>query len=71
MWMTDEECRTSVQGGGGEMGLGLTPFSLVALLQTLACNIGGHTRTHIRITCRTVHSTTCTLFYKTGKVLSL
>ena len=36
MWMTDQECRTSVQG------VGLTPFSLVALLQTLACNVGTH-----------------------------
>ena len=30
-----------------------------------------HTHTHTRITCRTEHSTTCTLFYKPGKVLSL
>ena len=28
------------------MGVGLTPFSLVALLQTLACNVGGHTYIH-------------------------
>ena len=27
-------------------GGGLTPFFLVALLQTLACNIGGQTETH-------------------------
>ena len=26
-------------------GVGLTPFSLVALLQTLACNVGGQTHT--------------------------
>ena len=30
----------------GGRGVDLTPFSLVALLQTLACNIGGHTHTH-------------------------
>ena len=37
MWMTDQECRTSVQ----RVGVGLTLFSLVALLQTLACDEGG------------------------------
>ena len=52
-------------------GMDLTPFSLVALLQTLACNIGGQTHTHTRITCHTEHSITCTLFYKPEKVLSL
>ena len=41
MRMTDQECRTSVQGGGS----GPNPF-LVALLQTLTCNVGGHTHTH-------------------------
>ena len=41
MLMTDKECLTSVQGGGG-----LIPISLVALLQTLACNVGGHTYSH-------------------------
>ena len=54
-------------------GVGLTPFFLVALLQTHACNVGGHTHTHThtRIACRAEHSTTCTLFYKPGKVLSV
>ena len=61
------ECRTSLQGGGG----GPNPFSLVALLQTLACNVGGQTHTPTRITCLAENSTTCTLFYKPGKVLSL
>ena len=42
MWMTDQECLASVQG----VGVGLSPFSLVALLQTLACNVGGHTYIH-------------------------
>ena len=42
MLMTDQKCCTSVQG----VGVGLTPFSLVALLQTLACNVGGQTHTH-------------------------
>ena len=46
-------------------GMGLTSFSLVALLQTLACNVGGHT--HSRLTCHAEHSSTCTLFYKPGK----
>ena len=33
--------------------MGLTPFSLVALLQTLVCNVGAHayTYTHTRLTC--------------------
>ena len=54
-------------------GVDLNPFSLVALLQTLDCNVGGqtHTYTHTRITCCAEHSTTCNLFYKPGKVLSL
>ena len=51
--------------------MGLTPFSLVALFQTLACNVSGHTHTHTKIACFAEHSTTCTLFYKPGKVLSL
>ena len=42
MTLTDQECRASLQGGGVD----LTPFSLVALLQTLACNLGGHVHTH-------------------------
>ena len=37
----DRSCHTSVQG----MGVGLTPFSLAASLQPLACNVEleGHT----------------------------
>ena len=67
--MTDQKCRTSVQGRGGWGAL--TLFYFVALLQTLACNIGGQTHTHTRITCRAEYSTICTLFYRPGKVLSL
>ena len=55
----------------GGLGVNLTPFSLVALLHTLDCNVGGKTHTHTRFTCRAEHSTICTLFYKPGKVLSL
>ena len=47
MWMTDQKC-TSVQGGGGGgggVGVGLILFYFVVLLQTLACNVGGHTPT--------------------------
>ena len=59
----------NVQVGRG-LGVGLTPFSLVALLQTLACNVGGqtHTHTHTPQSLAVEHSTTCTLFYKPGKV---
>ena len=49
MWMTDQECHTSVQGGGG----GPNPF-LVALLQTLACYVGGHTHTPESIATRSI-----------------
>ena len=53
----------------GGVEVGQTPFSLVALLQTLACYVGGPT--HTRITRSAEHNTACTLFYKPGKVLSL
>ena len=56
------------------VGVGLTPFSLVALLQTLACNVGGHTHTHtpelLAVRSIVLHCI-CTSFYKPGKVLSL
>ena len=46
MWMTDQKCRA------GGWGVGLTPIFLVALLQTLACNVGGkHTHKHFGLNC--------------------
>ena len=46
MWMTDQECRTSVCRGETTVAhLVPNPFPLAALHQTLACNVGGHTHT--------------------------
>ena len=62
MWITDQECRRSVQkkkgggGGGGGVEVGLTPFSLVALLQTLAGKyVGTHTPESLAVLSRALH----------------
>ena len=68
VWMTESEMSYKCTGG---VGVGLTLFSLVALLQTHACNVGGQTHIQTRITCRAEHGATCTLFYRPEKLLSL
>ena len=67
----DDRSGMSYKCAGG-VGVGLTPFSLVALLKTLACNVGGHTHTHT-LESLVARSTAlhALFFYKPGKVLSL